>query len=891
MKLTLLLSLLFISFFSFAQYSINGSVADQNDQALSFASVVILNEVDSSMVTFGLTDDKGIFKIDVSDTGNYLLQVSYLGYASVIQPIVTDWQQKGIEIPRLQLKESSTKLDAVDINADRIPIRMRGDTIEYDASAFKVSPGSDVEKLLEKIPGIEVDENGDIMAHGKKVEKILVDGKEFFGNDPKMATKNLDAAAIEKVEVLDKKSKDAEFTGVDDGNESKTLNLTLKEDFKTGSFGKVYGAVGTEDTYKGKINYNRFNEKTQVSLLGNVNNLNEQPFSYNEFREFNGNGGYNSQFINGDALYEGINDNRAAGVNLNHEFSKSLEVQAYYYLINNEKDVNSRNNTSNFTNDTTFKTSSISTTDKSSFSHSFNVQLDWDPDSLSTVEFFTNYSLSTEDLIRKNQTIYNPDNDFSSFTLQRSDEEKFNNALNSELSYKRKFKKEKRNISVGLEYNGKNQEEDLRLNNLIFNDTINQLQDYNYDVINPQLDLSYTEPLDSFWLSTVGYSYEYEENNPTRKFYDVANNENVFNNALSSDVKRISSENKASLSFKRIKKDKTTYSFGAAVSNVDLRTTGVNNDYQYVLPFASLGWKIKKTRNVDIRYYSSTTLPSLTQLVSITNNLNPNSTYVGNPNLKPEYRQGIRLNYFFFDPKNSSNVYLGINASNISKKIINQTIINSDFTRTITPQNTGFYQNIDFYAGTNRPFKKLKVKYSLYGYVDFRRYDVFLNQLETQVNETSYYGRVSVKRLKKEKWDLNVGFNASASDRRFEANSDFNQVTSRVGWFANFEYEFKNNFNLEVNYYSNFYNSAFNASAQSINNVSFELRKSIADDRWAIYLLGFDVLNENIGLNRYGGDNSLTESFFNTRAQIFMIGIERSLGKKKKKNQNIQEWF
>ncbi len=231
MRCLLTTTLIFLFTSLSAQFSISSYLLDEKNEGLPFASIVLLNKSDSAIVAFGLSNNQGKYLVDVTSSGNYLLQYSFVGYKTVYKPLVTDWKEDKIILKNTTLEVNNVELGEVQVTADRIPMKMKGDTIEYDAAAFKVAEGSDVEKLLSRMPGIEVDKDGNITAYGKKVEKIMVDGKEFFGDDLKMATKNLEAKAIEKVEVLDKKSKEAEFTGVDDGEETKTINPTLKEEF------------------------------------------------------------------------------------------------------------------------------------------------------------------------------------------------------------------------------------------------------------------------------------------------------------------------------------------------------------------------------------------------------------------------------------------------------------------------------------------------------------------------------------------------------------------------------------------------------------------------------------------------------------------------------------
>ena len=230
------------------------------------ATVVLLEPVDSSMVAFAISDADGLFTVDQVDSGSYVLQISFVSYGTKTTPVEIGAERKN-HLGSFSLTPTTEILQEITVKAEHIPMGVIGDTISYNAAAFKTKPGATVEDLLKKLPGVEVQRDGSIKAMGEDVNNVLVDGKEFFGDDPQIATKNLDAEAVEKVQVFDKKSDIAEFTGIDDGEEEKTINLKLKEDYKNGGFGTVGLAGGTESTYDGKLNYNRFSPQMQVAVI------------------------------------------------------------------------------------------------------------------------------------------------------------------------------------------------------------------------------------------------------------------------------------------------------------------------------------------------------------------------------------------------------------------------------------------------------------------------------------------------------------------------------------------------------------------------------------------------------------------------------------------------
>lgn len=263
-----------------AQISLEGQLVDPDNKGLPFATVVLLQGQDSVIAHYGVSDDQGGFKIKGVQKGDYIFQVTALGFESYYKPLELSTNK---DLGTVSIARKSEQLKAFEVAAERVPIAIKGDTVEYNAAAFQTRPNAAVEDLLRQLPGVEVDQNGNVKAQGEQVRKVLVDGKEFFGDDPKMATKNLPADAIDKVQVFDKKSEMAEFSGIDDGERNKTINLELKEDKKNGYFGKVTGGYGTDNRYAGKFNVNRFSKNTQFSALGMGNNTNEQGFSFEDY--------------------------------------------------------------------------------------------------------------------------------------------------------------------------------------------------------------------------------------------------------------------------------------------------------------------------------------------------------------------------------------------------------------------------------------------------------------------------------------------------------------------------------------------------------------------------------------------------------------------------------
>jgi hypothetical protein len=335
-------SLLAVSGIALGQRTeIRGTVTDTTLQPLSSATIMLLNAEDSILVSFAVSDPEGAFLIKQVKPNDYLLQVSYLGFQTHFQEIsITDADP--VDVGAINMQHEGALLSEVEITAEHVPIQIKKDTIEYNAEAFKGQPNDAVEDLLKKLPGMEVESDGTVKAQGETVEKVLVDGKEFFGTDPKIATKNLPADAVDKVQVFDKLSDMAEFSGIDDGDRTKTINLALKEDHKKGVFGNISAGYGSDDRYETKTNINRFTESSQLSFIGMANNVNQQGFSIQDYVNFSGGmqnimrgGGRSRGGGSGIQINSGISDGfvktLAGGLNYNVDFGKKTELRMSYF--------------------------------------------------------------------------------------------------------------------------------------------------------------------------------------------------------------------------------------------------------------------------------------------------------------------------------------------------------------------------------------------------------------------------------------------------------------------------------------------------------------------------------------------------------------------------------
>jgi hypothetical protein len=308
------------------RYTIQGKVVEKQGDVLPSAAVFLLQVKDSAVVQYTSTNIEGQFFLRDIRKGDYIFKVSFLGFAPYFQNITTPPKTKILELGTIQLQPTVSELSEITVKA-KVPVVVKGDTVEYDAGSFATRPNANVEQVLKKLPGVDLGRDGSIRVQGENVTRIFVDGKEFFGGNLQMATRNLPADAIDKVQVIDGKTEEALFSGIDDGRRQKVVNLTLKEDRRNTGFGKAMAGVGTAGRYVAQGNYNRMNDGNMVSVVGMSNNVNSQGLSSDGLST-----GEASAGAGGGRPADGLVTTHMVGVNASNQLTGKTRVNGSYLL-------------------------------------------------------------------------------------------------------------------------------------------------------------------------------------------------------------------------------------------------------------------------------------------------------------------------------------------------------------------------------------------------------------------------------------------------------------------------------------------------------------------------------------------------------------------------------
>ena len=881
-----------------------GLVKDTLNEPLIGATVMLLNAQDSVLAKFGITNGKGEFKLDRISPDDYILQITYLGYANLSQPVSISTDQS--DLGSFQLQPESALLEQVEVKADFVPIRMKKDTIEYNAAAFQTKPNADVEALLKKLPGVEVDRNGDIKAHGENVQQVLVDGKEFFGNDPKIATKNLPADAIDKVQVFDKKSDIAEFSGIDDGREAKTINLSLREDHKQGYFGKVKGGYGNEERYENKFNVNRFGHNIQFSALGMFNNTNQQGFSINDYINMMGglnnllSGGGGEISLDGDDLglpidagqrNQGFTTTSAGGVNFNWELNKKTKLHTSYFYNGIKKELDLIETQQSILGDNSYNSNRTAAVKRKNEGHRLNLNFSSKLDSFQTIKWRTNLGFTKKNNSSNsfNQT-FNLADLLENGSRQQLATEGDDLRWNTNLTYLRRFKKKGRffTINGAYEKTDRSQTTDLMaLNQFFINESLNDslIQDHLKDdkQINYGVGVTYTEPIGKAKYVEFNYSYQNYHNDLEKNVFDRRDNALVFNSLLSNHFQRDYLYHRTGVNYKW-KHKKMNLNAGVHAQNATLKGTLItedftlNRDFLNVLPKLNLIYDFKATRSLRFDYRTSVREPSLDQLKPIIDNSDPLNIYVGNPNLQPEFLHDFRLNFNSFDQFSSVSIFASANAIFTNHKIVNARTIDEQFRQTIQPINFGETTQYSSYLSFGAPLNFLKSRINLTADYDYYRGNYLVNELNNPFKNNTVSLDINLTNKNTEIVEVAIGYKWTKNTIDYERDIQQNQSYDNQVFYTDFALNLGKNWTISSTIdYTRYSNASFgDATDIALWRASLEYR-FLENQRGTLQLAANDMLNQNLGINRNSQLNFVQEQRITSLARYFMLSFTYKL--------------
>lgn len=922
-KLTLMALLLLTAIsngFSQETGTVKGTVTDTlNKQNLTNAVVSVLRAKDSVLVKYTRTTKEGQFNLPNLSAGKYIVMVSYPAYADYVD-IISVTGGSTTDLGKVPVITKATLLQEVIVRQTVSAIKVKGDTTEYKADSFRVSPNADVQELLRKLPGIQVNSKGEITAQGERVQKVLVDGEEFFSDDPAVVTKNLRADAVDKVQSFDKKSDQAVFTGIDDGQKIKTLNLTLKEDKKKGYFGKLEGGGDFNKYATGKALANAFKGKRKISGYLTTDNTKYEALNWDENRNYGGDANTTTEFTDDGGMMmfssgdefswgRGFPTSTTGGLHFSNKWNKDKHNSNNTYQFN-QLDVRgiNTNKTQNILPGADLISTSVQDQVSSKRRNKLTSIYEWQIDSSSSLKITARGSVvngsSASDYFGR--TI-NSDSILLNQSNRTTSVEDENKTLNATILYRKRFKKTGRSFSWNndINYNDRADNGFLTADNQFFDPLGNIVRRDLLDQqkINKQLmttinsTVNYTEPL---WKNTFlifNYRLNVSRNDAERNTFakNTANNkyENLVD-TLSNHFIFNTTGHTGNLSFRYAVK-KLNFSFGSGIGQVNYRlkdlfkNTDRNVVFNNFIPAVSLNYNPKQQRRFYFNYNGSTQNPSLAQIQPIIDNIDPLNLTIGNPNLRQSFNHRFSIGASDYKVLKSRSMSFSMNYSRTDNAISNASFVDSAGRRINQAINVDGNYNLSARVGYGfEIIPSLNINFDI---------SPRISQNANRVN-----GIDNITKNKVMQYSINAGYwGDKAINFWFNGNANYNNSVTSIRpdvatkfWtynaYGNLQLKFKKiktyiDMGIEANIYQK---TAVFADQRNVYLVNTTIRKVISkNDQWEAKIYVNDIFNQNLGINRNASSNFITESTNQTIQRYALFSLVWNFSKNGKPTQGF----
>ena len=894
---------------------IKGKVTDSTQLLLSNATVSVLHKKDSSVVSYTLSDEKGVFELRNIPLGDFHLFVAFNGYEVHTKQFTVSEDKQVLDFGTIIMQPEYKTLTAV-VVSDASPVRMNGDTISFKANAFNSKPDATVEDVLKKIPGVQVQKDGSIKAMGEQVQKVYVDGKEFFGNDPKMATRNLTADMVDQIQIFDDMSEQSRFTKIDDGNRTRAINIKLKKDRRKGDFGRLTAGGGSDSRYEGHISLNHFRGNRRISLVGSANNTNKLSYSFGDYSAQGG-----SQFSNGGGMagggminpsggtQGGISRPLSTGINFNDTWGPKTDFRGSYFFSNNSNILlQNKFRRNSFPGDSASETSSYSNISNNNRTHRVNMRWEYMIDSLNSILYSANigqqhYSGTTMDSsITVSDGI---DKYIAAKASTNKHDERNGFTYSGELLYRRRLGKPGRTLTVGWRNSqGNNRAEGNSKSPVTTynsNGAINSILDINQNTFQKHrsgsnsLSTSYTEPIGKNKLFEVNYSYSTNNNLSDKKTYDFNTNSGKYdalNEEQTNHFDYKNNSNRLGFNFRhQMKKINYQLGMGFQVSNLENRsiTPATNKDttirqrFTNLFSTANINYSITKSKSIKIYYRGRTNAPSVTQLQNVPDITNPLMIKIGNPYLKQEFINNININYNSFSLGTQRFFSASIHLTHTNNKIVNSLDSTGPITLVYKPENLDGSFNGSGMVSLSFPLKKIRgvnVNLTNMMYLSRDANLVFKNKNFTTIFQINQSAGINYG---KEQFDVSVStafvYNSVAYDLHGSSSTNyFNHAYS-----ADFTYRLKHRifFLTDVDYYISAGRTAGYNQDAFLWNMSVAkkfFQTNVVELKFTVY----DVLKQNNGVNRMIGENYFEDVRANVVPRFFLVTASYHLSAFKK---------
>ena len=907
-----------ISSATYAQntYSIRGSAVDTAEKRmLHNTTIMVLNAKDSTLRKFTRAKGDGSFSIDNLAAGKFILVMSYPGYAEYAENFELDDKNPQRNFGKLSLTLASRLLHDVIIKGEVRAIKIKGDTTEFNAKAYVIQPNDKVEDLIKQFPGIQVDKDGKITAQGQKVEKVLLDGEEFFGDDPTLVTKNIRADMVDKVQLYDKKSDQATFTGVDDDKAVKTLNIKLKDGKKAGYFGKAIAGLGTDKYYSGQLMYNKFQNKEKISVYGIGSNNGTTGLNWDDAQKYGdgGNvtmmdgGGINISYGNDDLYYNGRGLPKATtgGVHYDNKWNADkYAVNGNYKIGALSIDGNQSTTTQNNLPDRVINSKSSRIDHKSTLRQKLDARIEIKLDTTANLKITASgsyrnnksNSLSTDTSRRGDNSLLNLNNTNNIIT---NDDHKFD----ASVFYTKKLKKKGRTLSMLIGGNTDNNQgtSNLKSNLQSFQDNgtpnlpqvtdQHKTSDNKSQVLNTTI--TYTEPIVKSLTLVLNYGFNIDHASSNQRAYsrDAGGDYNVLVDSLSNFFKLNQFAHQAGAIF-NYNKGKTIINVGTKAADVSFNQinlyTGTELKRQFInwFPQASYIYKFSQQSAFRANYTGQTQQPTISQIQPVKDNTNPLYVTLGNPNLIPSFYNHFIMSYNSYKIIGGENFYVNADYGFTTNPIVNNTSTDA------IGKTTSQYFNLSS-----------KIQHSYRGYIYYGRkiagfnigingnigsrttYNMVTNDINgvSQLNTTknnNYGTSLSFNRYVENKYNFYLSggptYNINQSSLQSMYNSNSGGFNAQYWAGVYFSHNWQLTSDADYTYTAK--TAALPQFKRMLLNAS--ISKAFFKEK-SLKIIGTvnDILNQNQGYNRYANGGIITEERYTTIKRYFMLTVSYDFSK------------
>jgi hypothetical protein len=888
--------------------TIDGTIMDSVlKKTLTSATVSLANAKDSSLINFTRANEDGFFQFKNIVPGKYLLSVSYIGYQPLWLGLKMGTTNK-LSLGNIYLTDAS-QISSVTVTARRPPVVINGDSIEFNSENFKTVPNAVVEDMLKKMPGIEIDKAGAITVNGKSVTKVYVNGKEFFTGDPKMATRNLPADAVDKIQVYDRKSDQAMFTGIDDGNEETAINIKTKKDRKQSTFGKIGSAFGTPGRFDGQGNVNRINNDEQYSFIGTANNVNKQNFNNGDIANFSGGGGGRGgggvtvNFSGGD----GGTDANARGVaetySLGGNYSNVLNDKKMDFNTNaNVSDVSRYNTSNSFTQNlipgNNFNRTSNSISNTRNQQQRLNLTIDNKVSETFSYRYTPSFSKQHNTSSSESSTYTTlPDGTPTNATATKSSSVSDATNISNTLLLRKKFQKKGRTISSTLTQgfnesiaNGDQFTDQIFYTlGIITKDSILDQQNKRKGITESySANVVYTEPITKKSLLEFNAYLNQNNSSSSRRVFDK-NNANTQYDLLNT---RLTNEFNSEYTYAgggmnyRLNQKKYNFSTGFSMQNAMLNgvntstNTKIKQEFKDILPAAVFQYNFSQTQNLNFTYRTSTNQPTLTQLQPVLDQSNINNQTIGNPNLQRTYNHNLNLRFFSTKILAQRNFFALLNAQFADNSIVNYDSILPTRQTLSKPVNVNGIYRINATMNYGFGVKKLYSRINFGLNAGYNNNVNYANGVLNTIIIKSFSPNITYSFSLDEVIDINLVARHNYNNTNNAINKALN--TNFITRVYNADIINYLPFNIVVNQTLNYTINEGRApgfnTAVPIWNASIS-KFFLKNKRAELKISAFDILNKNIGVSRNVSQNQIVDQSYNVINQYFLVGFTYSLQK------------